>query len=132
MPITALAYRSAAGPGVVCVSTVQGRCVRRKDNPYDAALVLRAKDEGLPMPAALVPLTPQLDLTESGDSFQTNLGIDILTPLMPINRLYANGHDLAHPYLSPLPLRSAAQPSRALPTWRFTCSGGRPPGSICR
>jgi acetyl esterase/lipase len=67
-----------------------------------AALVLRAKDEGLPMPAALVLLTPELDLTESGDSFQTNHGIDILTPLMPINRLYANGHDLAHPYLSPL------------------------------
>ena len=67
-----------------------------------AALVLRAKDEGLPVPAALVLLTPQLDLTESGDSFQTNLGIDTLTPLMPINRLYANGHDLAHPYLSPL------------------------------
>jgi epsilon-lactone hydrolase len=21
---------------------------------------------------------------------------------MPVNRLYANGHDLAHPYLSPL------------------------------
>ncbi len=67
-----------------------------------AALVLRAKAEGLPMPAALMLLTPQLDLTESGDSFQTNLGIDILTQLMPINRLYANGHDLAHPYLSPL------------------------------
>jgi acetyl esterase/lipase len=67
-----------------------------------AALVLRAKDEGLPMPAALVLLTPQLDLTESGDSFQTNHGIDFLTPLMSTNRLYANGHDLAHPYLSPL------------------------------
>jgi acetyl esterase/lipase len=67
-----------------------------------AALVLRAKDEGLPVPTALVLLTPELDLTESGDSFQTNLGIDLLTPLMPVNRLYANGHDLAHPYLSPL------------------------------
>lgn len=67
-----------------------------------AALLLRANDEGLPMPAALVLLTPQVDLTESGDSFQTNLGIDFLTPLMPMNRLYANGHDLAHPYLSPL------------------------------
>jgi epsilon-lactone hydrolase len=67
-----------------------------------AALVLRAKDEGLPLPAALVLLTPQVDLTESGDSFQTNHGIDTLPPLMTINQLYANGHDLAHPYLSPL------------------------------
>jgi monoterpene epsilon-lactone hydrolase len=67
-----------------------------------AAFALRAKDEGLPMPAALVLLTPHLDLTESGDSFQTNHGLDTLAPVMRINRLYANGHDLAHPYLSPL------------------------------
>jgi monoterpene epsilon-lactone hydrolase len=68
-----------------------------------AALLLRAKDEGLPMPAALVLRTPEVDLTESGDSFHTVLGIDpVLQPLMHVNRLYANGHDLAHPYLSPL------------------------------
>ncbi len=68
-----------------------------------AALMLRAKDEGLPMPAALVLLSPEVDLTESGDSFHTNLGIDhILGPLMQVNLLYANGHDLAEPYLSPL------------------------------
>jgi monoterpene epsilon-lactone hydrolase len=68
-----------------------------------AALVARAKDEGLPLPAALVLITPEVDLTESGDSFRTNLGIDnVLGSLMPTNLLYANGHDLAHPYLSPL------------------------------
>ena len=68
-----------------------------------AALLVRAKDEGLPMPGALVLLTPEVDLTESGDSFQTNLGIDnVLGPLSVVNDLYANGHDLAHPYLSPL------------------------------
>ncbi len=68
-----------------------------------AALMLRARDEGLPMPAGLVLLTPEVDLTESGDSFTTNLGIDtVLGLLMPVNLLYADGHDLAHPYLSPL------------------------------
>lgn len=68
-----------------------------------AALLLRVKDLGLPMPAALVLLTPEVDLTESGDTFQTLLGIDsVLSPLMQVNLLYANGHDLAHPYLSPL------------------------------
>jgi epsilon-lactone hydrolase len=68
-----------------------------------AALVVRAKDEGLPLPSALVLLTPEVDLTESGDSFHTNLGIDnVLGSLMATNLLYANGHDLAHPYLSPL------------------------------
>ena len=68
-----------------------------------AALVVRARDEGLPLPAAVVLATPEIDLTESGDSFSTNLGIDsILGRLMPVNELYAAGHDLAHPYLSPL------------------------------
>ena len=67
-----------------------------------AALLLRARDEGLPMPAALVLLTPELDLTESGDSFRTNLGIDYMGSLMAANLLYAAGHDLSHPYLSPL------------------------------
>jgi monoterpene epsilon-lactone hydrolase len=68
-----------------------------------AALVVRARDEGLPLPAAAVLATPEVDLTESGDSFQTNLGVDpILGRLMPVNELYAAGHDLAHPYLSPL------------------------------
>lgn len=68
-----------------------------------AALVVRARDEGLPLPAGVVLLTPEVDLTESGDSFTTNLGIDsVLGLLMQTNLLYANGHDLTHPYLSPL------------------------------
>ena len=69
-----------------------------------AATALRARDEGLPRPAALVLLTPELDLTESGDSFQTNQMLDVMLPrpLMNANLLYASGHDLAHPYLSPL------------------------------
>jgi acetyl esterase/lipase len=68
------------------------------------ALILRARDEGLPLPAGAVLLTPELDLTESGDSFRSNLGVDtvLARSLMPANLLYAGGHDLAHPYLSPL------------------------------
>ena len=68
-----------------------------------AALMLRARDEELPMPAGLVLSTPEADLTESGDSFQVNEGVDPgLHSLMPVNLLYADGHELAHPYLSPL------------------------------
>ncbi len=69
-----------------------------------AALTLRARDEGLPLPAALVLLTPEVDLTESGDSFQTNLGIDcVLTESLADSiALYAGDHDLRLPYLSPL------------------------------
>lgn len=68
------------------------------------ALVLRARDEGLPLPAGLLLLTPEIDLTESGDTFQTNLGVDSALggSLMNANLLYAAGHDLADPYLSPL------------------------------
>ena len=69
-----------------------------------AALTLRVRDEGLPLPAALILLTPEVDLTESGDSFQTNLGIDcVLTESLADSiALYAGDHDLRHPYLSPL------------------------------
>jgi epsilon-lactone hydrolase len=69
-----------------------------------AALILRARDEGLPLPAGAVLRTPEVDLTESGDSFRTNMGVDTIatTSLMPANLLYAGGHILSHPYLSPL------------------------------
>jgi monoterpene epsilon-lactone hydrolase len=69
-----------------------------------AALLLRARELGLPLPAALVLLSPELDLTESGDSFQVNSLVDVVLPfsLMPCNMLYANGADLTHPFLSPL------------------------------
>ncbi len=93
-------YRSALetrAPSQIVVSGASG------GGNLAAALLLRAKAEGLPMPAALVLLTPEIDLTESGDSFVLNNGIDmVLTPLMEVNRLYANGTDLAHPYVSPL------------------------------
>jgi acetyl esterase/lipase len=69
-----------------------------------AALVLRARDEGLPLPASAVLMTPAVDLTGSGDSLQTNLGLD---PLLSGDghaafTLYAGTHDLADPLVSPL------------------------------
>jgi acetyl esterase/lipase len=67
-----------------------------------AALILRARDEGLPLPAAAVLISPELDLTESGDSFFTNAGIDAMGSLMAPNRLYAGDAALDDPYVSPL------------------------------
>jgi monoterpene epsilon-lactone hydrolase len=69
-----------------------------------AALMLKAHAEGLPMPACLLLLTPEVDLTESGDSFETNQGIDyvLVNRLSESIALYANGHDLEDPFLSPL------------------------------
>ncbi|HEY3799884.1 MAG TPA: alpha/beta hydrolase [Caulobacteraceae bacterium] len=69
-----------------------------------AATLLKLSDDGLPMPAGAMLLTPELDLTESGDSFDTMMGLDVVLTgrLMPVNLVYADGADLAHPYLSPL------------------------------
>ncbi|WP_033291460.1 alpha/beta hydrolase [Amycolatopsis jejuensis] len=68
-----------------------------------AALLVRVKEEGLPMPAALVLQTPEVDLTESGDSFLTNRDFDnVCGTLREANELYAGGYDLADPRLSPL------------------------------
>jgi acetyl esterase/lipase len=68
------------------------------------AMLLRAKDEGLPMPAALAVFTPEIDLTESGDSFDTNAGVDyvLVERLTASIALYAGDHELTHPYLSPI------------------------------
>lgn len=69
-----------------------------------AALMLRARDEGLPLPAGLVLSTPGVDLTKSGDTFQTLLGIDTVLHGrdQQIVELYTAGHSLTHPYVSPL------------------------------
>jgi epsilon-lactone hydrolase len=69
-----------------------------------AALMLRARAEGLPMPACLLLMSPEADLTESGDSFETNQGVDyvLVNRLSESIALYANGHDLDDPLLSPL------------------------------
>jgi len=69
-----------------------------------AALLLRARAEGLPMPAALLLLSPEVDLTESGDSFETLMGIDAVlkSRLSATIALYAGNHPLDDPLLSPL------------------------------
>jgi monoterpene epsilon-lactone hydrolase len=71
------------------------------------ALMLRAKAEGVPLPAAIAPGTPWSDLTETGDSYRTNEWLDnILVSydgyLVHAARLYAHGHDLKDPQLSPI------------------------------
>jgi monoterpene epsilon-lactone hydrolase len=71
------------------------------------SMVLRAKQEGLPLPGAIAPGTPMSDLTGTGDSFATNHMIDNVLVgsdgrCDAMARLYANGHDLNDPMLSPL------------------------------
>lgn len=70
-------------------------------------MVLRVKQDHLPMPAAIAPGTPMADLTNSGDTFRTNAMLDnvLVAPDASCDKraaLYANGHDLKDPMLSPL------------------------------
>lgn len=69
-----------------------------------AATILKARDEGLALPAACVMVSPATDLTESGDTWNTNEGVDTVLrgSLGPCARLYANEHDLENPYISPV------------------------------
>jgi acetyl esterase/lipase len=69
-----------------------------------AAATLMIRDRGLPLPAGTILLTPEVDLTESGDTFRTNEDLDVVLKrgLPECNALYANGHDLRNPYVSPL------------------------------
>ena len=71
------------------------------------AMVLRAKMEGLALPGAIAPGTPWSDMTKTGDSYFTNEMIDnVLVSddgfLHAAALLYANGHDLKDPLLSPV------------------------------
>ncbi len=69
-----------------------------------AAVTLMIRDRGLPLPGAVILLTPEVDLTESGDTFLTNelLDVTLKRGLPECNLLYADGHDLTDPYVSPL------------------------------
>ena len=71
------------------------------------ATVLEAKNQNLPVPAAIFAGTPWADLTDTSDSLHVNEGIDrILVSypgLLKIGAdLYANGQELLNPLLSPL------------------------------
>ena len=70
-------------------------------------LVLRAREQGLPAPGALASGTPMSDATKTGDSFYTNEKVDNI----PVSRdgfcdaatvIYAHGHDLKDPLISPV------------------------------
>ena len=63
--------------------------------------------EHLPLPGAIAPGTPWSDMTKTGDSFYANEMVDnVLVSddgfLHAAALLYANGHDLKDPLLSPV------------------------------
>lgn len=69
------------------------------------ATMIKARDAGLPMPRAMVLLSPWLDLTCSGESIRTRADIDPwLSPALVdgIRSIYLAGTDPASPLASPL------------------------------
>jgi len=71
------------------------------------SMVLRAKQDNLPLPGAIASGTPMSDLTGRGDSFVTNAMLDNVLVAYGAScdkraALYANGHDLKDPLLSPV------------------------------
>ena len=69
--------------------------------------LLRAKMEHLPMPGAIAPGTPTADLTKTGDTLFTNEMVDNTLGtrdgfIEATIVLYAAGHDLRDPLLSPI------------------------------
>ena len=79
-------------------------------------LAMRLVHLGHPLPAAIALQSPEADITEAGDSFQVLMGVDtqLTESLIPLSRLYAGGHDMANPELSPL---YADFPPNFPPTW---------------
>jgi acetyl esterase/lipase len=70
-------------------------------------MMLRAKQEHLPMPGAIAVNTPMADMVDEGDSSRTNALVDnvLVSPsgfCDAAARFYANGHDMADPMISPL------------------------------
>ena len=94
------------------------RCLIERFNPKSIAIagdsagggltfatLLRIKDEGLPIPAAVVGMSPWTDLACTGESVVTNASKDVLIPGEGIKEgiPYILGNaDPLHPYASPL------------------------------
>ena len=97
------AYRGLIASGVDASSIVVGG--DSAGGNLTMALAVRLRDEGMPMPAALVCLSPALDFTYSGASVTENADADtffipeIMSTVAPI---YHPGTDAKHPYLSPV------------------------------
>lgn len=97
------AYRHLLGQGIAAARIV----IAGDSAGGNLALVtaLRARDAGLPLPAALVLLSPVLDATFSGDSMRRNDGLDPLfraSIIGPLASVYVPEDLRTHPWVSPL------------------------------
>jgi epsilon-lactone hydrolase len=69
------------------------------------AALMRLRDEGVPLPAAAVTVSPWTDLALTGESLRSNAARDPLIPIAHAQRgvaLFLAGADARHPHCSPL------------------------------
>ncbi len=69
------------------------------------AALLAARDQGLPLPAGAVALSPWTDLKNTGASYETNAKVDRLTwreSQVVFSKYYAGEQDAGQPWISPL------------------------------
>lgn len=72
-----------------------------------ASMIVSARDQGLPLPAAAYMNTPWADLSKTGDSYVTNEAVDPVLPvyggaLAAAAEVYADAAGLKHPLVSPV------------------------------
>jgi acetyl esterase/lipase len=68
------------------------------------ATALKLRDEGLALPAAIVPLSPWTDMQGTGETMQTRADVDmIVTPeaIAQLSQVFLAGGDPLDPYASP-------------------------------
>ena len=100
MTVWKAAIRMAAPKNIAIFGTSAG-------GNLTLAMILRAKQDNLPLPGAIAPGSPMSDLSNTGDSFHTNAMLDnvLVAPGMNCDKraaFYANGRDLKDPMLSPV------------------------------
>jgi monoterpene epsilon-lactone hydrolase len=68
-----------------------------------AAVTLRIRDAGLPLPGVVGLLTPAVDLSSMGDSWQMNYGVDVMLTMRDrAGGIYVDEREILEPYASPL------------------------------
>jgi acetyl esterase/lipase len=68
--------------------------------------ILRAREQGLPLPAATMPLSPWLDMEATGETFETNAAKDLIVTRDLIQGMagmfLGEGGNLQDPLANPL------------------------------
>ena len=97
------AYRALLDEGVPAASIIVGG--DSAGGGLSVAMLVSARDAGLPQPAGAVVLSPWTDLEGVGVSMDTNAGVDLMVEratMRAIGDIYLGGADMRSPLASPI------------------------------